>query len=187
MKFEGEHLIPGMVGHFFVLLAFVTSIISTISYFRAANSKDPFQRIAWLKYARISFFIQAGSIIAIFGCIYFICSNHYFEYLYAYKHASKELEPKYLLACIWEGQEGSFLLWSIWHVVLGTILILKAREWEANVLCVINVAQVLLMFMLLGLYFGEVRIGSSAFVFTRNEINGPIFGRADYLSLLKME
>src|SRR6476646_9565699 len=32
MKFEGEHLLPGQVGHFFVLLAFVASVISTIAY-----------------------------------------------------------------------------------------------------------------------------------------------------------
>lgn len=36
-----------------------------------------------------------------FRIIFFICYNHYYEYMYAYKHASKELEPRYLLACIW--------------------------------------------------------------------------------------
>ena len=40
MKFEGEHLLPGQIGHFFVLLAFVASIISTIAYFTASRKKD---------------------------------------------------------------------------------------------------------------------------------------------------
>jgi cytochrome c-type biogenesis protein CcmF len=44
--------------------------------------------------------------------------------MYAYKHASLELEPKYLLACIWEGQEGSFLLWTICHSIFGGIILL---------------------------------------------------------------
>ena len=38
MTFENEHLLPGQVGHFFVLLAFVASIISAISYFKASKS-----------------------------------------------------------------------------------------------------------------------------------------------------
>ena len=128
MKFEGEHLLPGQIGHFFVLVAFIASIVSTIAYFKASRIEDPSQKLSWLKYARGAFFTQVISVLTVFGIIFFICSNHYFEYLYAYKHASKELESKYLLACIWEGQEGSFLLWTIWHSILGTILILKAKN-----------------------------------------------------------
>ena len=185
MKFEGEHLIPGQVGHFFVLLAFITSLLSTISFFISSREKDILQRKSWLKYARFSFLLHVVSVVVIFVLIFYICYNHYFEYLYAYKHASKELEPKYLLACIWEGQEGSFLLWAIWHCILGTILLKKGKEWEPYLLTVISLAQVFLMLMLLGIYFGDVRIGSSAFVLTRNEINGPIFSQPNYLSFIK--
>lgn len=185
MKFEGEHLFPGQLGHFFVLLAFTTSLLSTIAFFTASRQTDTVLKRSWLRYARTAFFIQAASVVTVFLTIFFICHNHYFEYLYAYKHASKELESKYLLACIWEGQEGSFLLWSIWHCVLGSILIFKSKEWEAPVMTVISLAECFLMLMLIGIYFGDVRIGSSPFVLTRNEINGPIFGRADYLTFIK--
>ena len=139
----------------------------------------------WIRYARTTFFIEIASILAVFFSIFFICSNHYFEYLYAYKHASKELEPKYLLACIWEGQEGSFLLWSIWHGVLGTILIFKSKKWEAPVMTVINFAQCFIMIMILGIYVFDIRIGSSPFVLTRNELEGPIFSQPNYLSFIK--
>ena len=132
MTFENEHLLPGQVGHFFVILAFVASVISTIAYFKATKMKvailtniQEADKRSWLHLARGAFFIQAFSLLAVFACIYYICSQHYFEYLYAYKHASKELEPKYLLACIWEGQEGSFLLWSLWHCA-GTALLYRA-------------------------------------------------------------
>ncbi|MEP6615692.1 MAG: cytochrome c biogenesis protein CcsA [Ginsengibacter sp.] len=185
MKFEGEHLFPGQSGHFFVLLAFTASLLSTFAFFTASRKKDPLVKRSWIRYARITFFVQVASVLAVFLTIFYICHNHYFEYLYAYKHASKELEPKYLLACIWEGQEGSFLLWSIWHCVLGSILIFKSKEWQAPVMTVISLAQCFLMLMLIGIYFGDVRLGSSPFVLTRNEINGPIFTRPDYLALLK--
>lgn len=185
MKFEDEHLFAGELGHFFVILAFVASLLSTIAYFKASKIFLSEEKKLWVRFARITFFIEILSILAIFFTIFFICSNHYFEYLYAYKHASKELEPKYLLACIWEGQEGSFLLWSIWHSVLGTILIFKSKDWEAPVMTVINFAQCFIMIMILGIYFFGTRIGSSPFVLTRNELEGPIFSQPNYLSFIK--
>ena len=135
MKFEGEHLFPGQVGHFFVLLAFVASLISAIAYFKATSVSVENEKRSWILFARGAFFIQFASLLIVFITIYYLCSNHYFEYLYAYKHASKELEPKYLLACIWEGQEGSVILWALWHCVLGSILILTSKKREAPKLC----------------------------------------------------
>ncbi|MEP6948598.1 MAG: cytochrome c biogenesis protein CcsA [Ginsengibacter sp.] len=185
MKFEGEHLLPGQIGHFFILLAFVASLISAIAYFKASSVAPENEKRSWMLFARGAFFLQLVSLFTVFFLIYYICSHHYFEYLYAYKHASKELEPKYLLACIWEGQEGSFILWSLWHCVLGTILIFTAKKREAPILGVISFAQCILLVMIVGIYVFNVRIGSSPFVLTRNEINGPIFGEPNYLSFIK--
>src|SRR5436190_3834935 len=185
MQFEGEHLLPGQVGHFFVLLAFVASIISTIAFFTAGRKTDLIEKRSWLRFARAAFITQLISAAIIFVTIFYICSHHYFEYMYAYKHASKELESKYLLACIWEGQEGSFLLWTIWHCILGIFIIFRAKEWEAPVMTVISFAQFFLLMMLLGLYVGDVRLGSSPFTLTRNEIEGPIFSQPNYLSFIK--
>src|SRR5665213_3608635 len=185
MTFENEHLLPGQVGHFFVLLAFVASIISAISYFKATATKEETEKQSWIRFARGGFFIEVFSLLAVFVSIYYICSSHYYEYLYAYKHASKELEPKYLLACIWEGQEGSYLLWALWHCVLGTTLIFTAKKREAPVMSIVNSAQVFLILMILGLYIFNVRIGSSPFVLTRNELVGPIFSQSNYLSFIR--
>jgi len=185
MEFEGEHLLPGQIGHFFVLLAFIASILSTIAFFTAGRKADLQEKRSWLRFARLAFITQLISAVIIFITIFYICANHYFEYMYVYKHASLELEPKYLLACIWEGQEGSFLLWAIWHSILGVFIMLKSKEWEAPVMTVISVAQFFLLFMLLGLYVGDIRLGSSPFTLTRNEIEGPIFSQANYLSFIK--
>ena len=185
MQFEGEHLLPGQVGHFFVLLAFVASIISTIAFFTASRKTDLTEKKSWLNFARLAFITQLISAIIIFATIFYICANHYFEYMYVYKHASKELEPKYLLACIWEGQEGSFLLWTIWHSVLGIFIMAKSKEWEAPVMTVISFAQFFLLMMLLGLYVSDIRLGSSPFTLTRNEIEGPIFSQPNYLTFIK--
>jgi len=190
IKFEGEHLLPGQIGHFFIVLALVSSLVSLISHAIASTKTDLTQKNDWLKFGKINFIIHFISIIAVFSTIFFICYNHYFEYMYAYKHASKELESKFLLACIWEGQEGSFLLWSIWHAVLGTFLLFNKKEehhaiWKAPVMSVISLAQLFLMFMILGIYFFDVRIGNSPFTLTRNEIPAPIFSQPNYLTFIK--
>ena len=194
MKFVGEHLLPGQLGHFFVILGFTASLLATISFFKGSRELDPVEKNNWIRSGRIFFFVQVASVIAIFSIIFFICSHHYYEYMYAYKHASKELEPKYLLACIWEGQEGSFLLWTIWHSVLGIFIIFRSKEWQAPVMTVISFAQFFLLMMILGIYVFHYRIGNSPFTFTRNEIdftNAPMFAdfktgglKQDYLSLL---
>jgi cytochrome c-type biogenesis protein CcmF len=185
MKFDGEHLLPGQLGQFFVVLSLIASFVATIAFFNSARNTDATQKNSWLKTARAAFFIQIASILIVFGIIAYICSNHLFEYMYAYKHTSLELEYKYLLACIWEGQEGSFILWTIWHGILGIVLIRKSKEWEAPVMTVISFAQFFLGLMILGVYIGNIKIGNSPFTLTRNEIQAPIFARANYLSFIK--
>lgn len=186
MKFLGEHLLPGQLGHFFIILAFIASLVSTVSYFLASRTAaNPIENNKWKQLARGAFFTQVVSVLVVFSIIYYICSNHLYEYMYAYKHASKELEAKYLLACIWEGQEGSFLLWAICHSILGSVLVFKAREWEAPVMTIITLAQFFLFMMVLGIYVFDVRIGNSPFTLTRNEIAAPIFNQANYLSFIQ--
>ncbi len=185
MQFEGEHLWIGTLGHIFVLVSFTASLLATVAYFIASRKTTAEEKFSWILFARISFFIEVAAVFSVFACIFYLCSNHYLEYLYAYKHTSKELEFKYLLACIWEDQGGSFLLWTIWHCLLGLVVIKKSKEWEAPVMTVVSFAQVFLAMMIMGVYMFGTKIGNSPFVLTRNEINGPIFSRSDYLSLIK--
>ena len=185
MNFIGEHLLPGLFGHFFVILSFVASLIAVVSFFLASTHKNEIQKLSWLKLGKAAFITQAVCIFIIFGLVFYICSQHLYEYLYAYKHASKELEPKYLLACIWEGQEGSFLLWSIWNALIGLILMRKNALSKAPVLTASSLAQFFMMLMILGIYAGDTRIGNSLFSLTRNEINGPIFSQPNYLVFIK--
>src|ERR1700680_3456002 len=130
MDYTGEHLLPGLLGHFFITLSLVASLVATFSYFKATQSKIETKAAYWKNLARGAFVTEVGSVFAIFAILFYIISNHVFEYKYAWQHSSRTLEMKYLLSCFWEGQEGSFLLWSIWHCVLGSIIILKGKQWE---------------------------------------------------------
>lgn len=185
MDYTGEHLLPGILGHFFITLSLVASLVATFAYFKTTRSKNEADASSWKSMARGAFMVEVLSVFAIFGILFYIIYNHLFEYKYAWQHSSRTLEVKYLLSCFWEGQEGSFLLWSIWHCVLGSILIRKARNWEAPVMTVVCFAQVCLATMIAGIYFFNWRMGSNPFVLLRNEMDAPIFSQPNYLSLIK--
>lgn len=174
MTYTGEQLFPGQIGHFFILLSFVASLVASFAYFKAttatANTDD---RKHWMKLGRMAFIIESVSVLAIFAALLHIMFYHMFEYRYAYQHTSLSLEPKYLLSAFWEGQEGSTLLWTFWHCVLGLIVIKREKNkvpnnWEAPVMAIISFAQFFLASMLLGIYIFDVKIGSNPFVLLRD-------------------
>src|SRR5450432_2009153 len=190
MNFIGEHIFPGQFGHFLTILSFVASLIATVAYFKSANAKLNEAATSWKRLARAAFTVECLSVFSVFVTIYYIVSTHKFEYAYAWNHSSMALSPKYLFACIWEAQEGSFLLWTIWHCILGLILMFRAGKWEAPVMTVISFAQVCLATMIIGLYFGTARVGINPFTLVRQldvMQNAPIFSRPDYLSLAVMK
>lgn len=181
MEYLGEHLLPGQIGHFLAVLSLVASLVATIAFFKASRSLEPVQRTAWLKLARISFLLETIAVVGMFVTLYYIISNHLFEYKYAWQHSDKSLQVEYLLSCFWEGQEGSFMLWSFWHCVLGWIVIRRGGQWEGGVMTVVSFAQFALATMVIGLYVFGHKIGSSPFVLLRNEVEGPLFSQPDYL------
>jgi cytochrome c-type biogenesis protein CcmF len=182
MQYEGEHLLIGQIGHFFSLLSFVSALVATYAYFRSTNAKFETDAVQWKKLGRSAFTIQVISIIAIFTVLYLIIYNHYFEYKYAHQHSKRSLDMQYLLSCFWEGQEGSFMLWTFWQSMLGVVLMRTAKQWEAPVMTVLSLAQVFLATFLLGIYFFDIRIGTGPFVLMRNEFpDAPIFKDPNYL------
>jgi cytochrome c-type biogenesis protein CcmF len=185
MNFTGEHLAIGNLGNLAIELAFTLSILSAISYFFNATQRDASG--SWLKIARTSFLIQCASVLTVFVSLFYIIYHHYFEYHYAWAHSSTTLPTRYMISCFWEGQEGSFLLWIIWQALLGALLIWKIpRSWEAPVMVVISVSQVMLTSMILGVVIGDFKLGSSPFTLLRNAmLDAPIFKEQNYLEFIK--
>ncbi len=185
MDYIGERLLPGQLGHFLIIVSLVASLVATFSYVKATVSKIPELRDGWKRLARIAFIAEAFSVFAVIGIITYINFNHLFEYQYAWKHSSRMLESKYLMACTWEGQEGSFLLWSMWHCVLGLVVIKNGKQWESPVMSIVSLVQVILASLVVGIYLFGGKVGSNPFVLLRNEVPGPVFSKPDYLSYIK--
>ena len=186
MDYIGEHLLPGQIGHLFVILSFVASIIASVSYFISARSTNLTDQASWKKIGRAAFFIDAISVIGIFLILFSLIYNHRYEYQYVYKNSGNDLEPKYILSSLWSASEGSFILWTVWHAVLGIILIFTSKKWEAPVMSVLSFAQVCLATMMLGIYFFGTKIGSSPFALFREQMPDlPVFQFSDYALRIK--
>jgi cytochrome c-type biogenesis protein CcmF len=184
VQYEGEQLIYGNIGNALIALAFAGALLSGISYFFA--NKNPLIN-SWKKIARTAFYIHTFSIIGIFAILYFLVFNHRFEYYYVWEHSSTILPIRYIFACFWEGQEGSFLLWTFWNTILALLIIRKGGEWEAPVIMIISIVQVFLCSMVLGIYVFDFRIGSNPFTLLREHpdmANLPFVKMPDYLQKL---
>ena len=157
IAYIGEHTWAGTLGHLFTSLSLVGAIVATLGYFLGAVRKDA----SWSSLGRLAFRVHSMAVLGIVVLLFVMLFNHWFEFDYVWKHSNLQMPLRYIASCFWEGQEGSFLLWTFWHVVIGNILIARAKDWEPHVMAVFGLVQVFLAFMLMGIYVGDLKLGSS--------------------------
>ncbi len=185
MEYIGEHLLPGQFGHFCVVLSFVGALLAALSYFFATNRRDLPEAEGWRQLGRMGYVVHGLATLGVIASLFYILTSKMYEYQYAWANVSDDLPFKYVFSAFWKEQQGSFLLWSFWHIVLGLVLIVRAGKWEAPVMATIALAEAVIGSMILGLYFGEFRLGVSPFELLRDTMDAPIFAQADYLAKVK--
>lgn len=183
MEYVGENLWAGWLGHAAVILSFCASLLALISYTFGTFKKGE-EATSWRKMGRWSFWAHGLGVIGIVLVLFYIIYNHLYEYHYAWSHASRALPVKYIISAFWEGQEGSFLLWTFWHFIIGLVLMYSTRYWESPVMLVLSMAQVALSSMLLGVYVLGYKVGSSPFILLREAMQAPIFANPNYLDFI---
>jgi cytochrome c-type biogenesis protein CcmF len=185
VEYIGEHLLPGQLGHLCAVLSFVAALLSAFAYFMATERRRTTETHAWRQVGRFSFVAHGVATFAIIGILFYILVGKMYEYQYAWANVSDDLPNQYVFSAFWKEQQGSFLLWSFWHIVLGMIIMFKGEKWETSVLAVIALVEAVIASMILGLYFGDFRLGASPFDLLRDTMNAPIFQQADYLTKVK--
>jgi cytochrome c-type biogenesis protein CcmF len=178
-----EDLIFGHIGHFLVLLALASSLFSFVSGIMYYFNNTKYSELK--KTAQQLFYIHAFSIFGILLLLIYMFKTQQYEYHYIWRHSSTELPWYYILSAMWEGQEGSFLLWMFWHAVLGLFLMRKISDLRIGSLAILALIQTMLCSMILGIEIGDYAIGSSPFILLRNELSIPILERANYLEFIK--
>ncbi|HRE74483.1 MAG TPA: cytochrome c biogenesis protein CcsA [Flavobacteriales bacterium] len=169
--YTGEHLLPGLIGRFFVSLTFVASLIAFYTYLRASKATGE-EQDKWKKWGRCTFLIAAASSFIFIGTMFYLLVVQYFEYDYVWEQSNTKMSFEYILVCFWGGQQGSFMLWIFWHSVIGLFLLRFAKGWENEVLAVFALLLAFISSMLLGIYIGDYRVGTSPFALQRETIDG---------------
>lgn len=164
----------GNLGHFAVIVSFVSSLVTAFAYYQYIKATE-LEKANWRRFSRSFFYIHAVASVTVAFALFEIIYNHRFEYFYAYSHSSKALPVHYMISSFWEGQEGAFILWIFWNVMLGLVLIHTNKFWEGPVMIVFSLVQAFLVSMILGVVIGDLKIGSSPFILLRDMMDAPIF------------
>ena len=144
----------GKLGEFFAALSFAAALIATLSFFLADRSK-PESKTSWGNIGKIAFWGHALGVFGVAGTLFYLIYTHQYQYHYVWSHSSNELPVHFMISCFWEGQEGSFLLWSFWHSILGLVLVARGGEWRNGIMAIIASVEMILSSMILGVYLNE--------------------------------
>jgi cytochrome c-type biogenesis protein CcmF len=166
----------GNLGHFFVILAFVSALLAAYSYYQVTTLPLA-EKGKWRAFARGSFYFHIIAVLGVVSTLFIIIYQHKFEYHYAWSHSSRSLPAYYMISAFWEGQEGSFLLWIFWHAVLGFFLIHTNKKWEGPMMTIFALVQAFLVSMILGVVIFNIKIGSTPFMLLRDAMADPVFLR----------
>jgi cytochrome c-type biogenesis protein CcmF len=184
--FIGEQLGWQQAGNAFAFLSFAAALLAAFSYFSSAQNNE-LEDGAWKKLGRLAYRIHSIAVIGVMSTLFMMIYKHLYQYSYVWEHSDNSMPRMYTLASFWADQEGSFLLWTFWQVVLGNILIFTAKKWEAPVMTTIAMVQAFLASMLLGFHFWGITVGSNPFILLR-EVSGygdiPLFADPEYASKL---
>ncbi|NOT37942.1 MAG: cytochrome c biogenesis protein CcsA [Saprospiraceae bacterium] len=184
IQYQGEHLWVQNLGYLFIIFAFLSTIylaIIAISSYR----KEGKQFELYHKWSYLGLGFHAICVLGIIGLMLFMMMKQYYEYHYVWEHVSADLPMKYILSAFWEGQEGSFLLWMFWNIVLCLLLLRHKNQFTWMNIGIIMIVQAILMSMILGIHVFGYRLGSNPFLLLRQTMDIPLFKNPNYVALIE--
>lgn len=133
--------IPGTI---LMWLAFLAGIASTVTYWLSIKAPE-----RWRSPARQSYVLMTMAVVVASGLLMYLLVAHDYRLHYVWAYSDNLLPLHYLISTFWGGQEGSFLLWIFWGVLLGLPLMRFARAYESRVMVVYNMTLLSLLLLLI--------------------------------------
>ncbi|MGM0546801.1 MAG: heme lyase CcmF/NrfE family subunit [Bacteroidota bacterium] len=148
------------LGELFVNASLVSAILAAIGYYIYAQN----DRFKHFKISNWLFGLQGLFLLAASGLLLYIILTHQFNFYYVYNYTSSDLQLKYLISAFWGGQEGSFMLWILFSVIIGLGLMKWTRDpYRGPVLFFLTLTQIFLLSMISGVSLGDFKLGASPF------------------------
>ncbi len=164
----------GILGQAALSLAFVSAILATWFYYRAAqHGSERYESVA-----NALFFLKGAFTFFGSGLLVYLIFTHQFQYYYVYNYTSSDLQNIYLWAAFYSGQEGSLLLWVLSSFVVGLAIIRwTSPVYRAPVMVFMGLTQVFLLSMVSGFPIpGWGDLGASPFRTLASEMpDAPVF------------
>jgi cytochrome c-type biogenesis protein CcmF len=132
------------LGNFFIFAAAGCTIFSLVFYLLTWRGADQRRNGARLFYKFASGFV----LMAISSLLYLILT-HDFTVAYVHSYSSTDLPLGYLIATLWGGQQGTFLMWLFFCSVMGLIMMHTARSFESGNMFFLNLFNLSLLLMLM--------------------------------------
>jgi len=134
-----------MLGEIFVFLGFLTSLCASLFYFKYLYA--PTERT--LLTARSSYILAAIAQLTASNILLYVILTHQFQYTYVWSYSSTTLSLPLLISTFYAGQEGSFMLWTLYLSLIGVILVryTAKRKFEPSVMAVFSLILSFLFLM----------------------------------------
>ena len=153
---EPWSLAIGAAGNGFVWLAVALCAVAAALYLVPRSARLH-------RFAQWSFTCGALCFFGAFACLLTLFIKHQYEFEYVWRHSANDHQLQYLVAGVWSGQEGSFLLWGLMAGLAGILAVRgtgEYRRWFTVVYSVFlaGIAAILLRvspFVLIPLFGGQ--------------------------------
>jgi len=132
------------LGAYMIFGAFGCSLASALLYFLAWRGKEQLIRLA-----RTLFRLTALFVTVAVGTLLYLILTHDFSVAYVHSYSSTDLPLGYLIASLWGGQEGTFLLWVFYTSILGLIMMATSRQFERGNMFFLNLFVLSLLMIML--------------------------------------
>jgi cytochrome c-type biogenesis protein CcmF len=134
-----------MIGNILLTLALLASVFTIIMYYLTFKGYSN-----TLKLARIGFHTTSISVIAACAMLLNAILTHQYQYKYVFNYSNGDLPTGLLMSTFYAGQEGSFLLWILFLVIVGLVLMeytSKRGDLEQRVMMIFTLALGFLLMM----------------------------------------
>lgn len=135
-----------MLGGILVKLAFVACLVSVLAFLenhRSGNSRA-------LSLGRAAFHASVVTILIFSALQLYYILTHQFQYTYIWSYSSRDLSTPLLISTFYAGQEGSFMLWTLFTALIGVFLLQDSsrKGYEPQVMSVYGTIQLALLLMM---------------------------------------
>lgn len=124
------------IGLILLIISFTLTLITAFFYFRAARGEVQLLKPARILYKLITLILTVTSIYLLY-----LILSHQFKYDYVYRYSSRSLPLGYLISAFWAGQEGSYLLWTLFISYMGISFIKTSERYETFAMIVVLLAK----------------------------------------------